>query len=106
MNLPIRLIQETDLQAVEAQLVDLAERHIADYETSWRNALQEVQAEDKYWDWAYKRGQADRRGNYEAYAVEYQSRTQGLMLIETQQYRSLLSPGDRIVYVVALASAP
>jgi hypothetical protein len=106
MSLPIRLIRGTDLQAVEAQLVELSERHIADYETSWRNALQEAQAEDKYWDWAYKQRQADRRGNYEGYAVEYQSRTQGMMLIETQQYRSLLSPGNRIVYVVALASAP
>jgi hypothetical protein len=106
MNFRIRLVQGADLQTVEAQLVNLTERHISDYETSWRNVLQEAQQEDKYWDWAYKQRQSDRQGNYEGYAVEYQSRTQGLMLIETQQYRSLLEPGQRIIYVVALASAP
>jgi hypothetical protein len=106
MNLPIRLVRGADLQTVEAQLVELSERHIVDYETSWRNVLQEAQQEDKYWDWAYKQRQSDQRGNYEGYAVGYQSRTQGLMLIETQRYRSLLAPGNPIIYVVALASAP
>jgi hypothetical protein len=106
INLLIRLIRGADLQVVDAQLVDLTEQHITDYVTLWCSVLQEAQQEDKYWDWAYKQRQSNRRDNYEGYAVEYQNRTQGLMLIETQQYRSLLEPSDRIVYVAALASAP
>jgi GNAT superfamily N-acetyltransferase len=106
MDLPIRLVRGIDLQVVDARLADLAERHIVDYETLWVEELQESQQEDKYWDWVYKRSQSDVKGNYEGYAVEYESRTQGLMLIETQQHRSLLAPGERIVYIVALASAP
>jgi hypothetical protein len=86
INLLIRLIRGADLQVVDAQLVDLTEQHITDYATLWCSVLQEAQQEDKYWDWAYKQRQSNRRGNYEGYAVEYQNRTQGLMLIETQQY--------------------
>lgn len=62
--------------------------------------------EDKYWDWHFKQRLSETRDNYEAYAVECEGNTQGLIALETQQHRSVLAPGERLVYVVTLSAAP
>jgi hypothetical protein len=43
---------------------------------------------------------------FEAYAIEYQGLTQGLIWLETQWHRSWLNPEQHLVYVEALAVAP
>jgi GNAT superfamily N-acetyltransferase len=43
---------------------------------------------------------------FEAYAIEFEGLTQGLLWLETQWHCSWLNPAHRLVYIEALASAP
>ena len=93
-------------QRVSASLVDLAQKHLEDFEASWRPMLEQAGAEDKFWDWVVKKRISLSSDNFEGYAVEYEGLTQGLMAIETQWHRSQIDRRNRIVYVQAIASAP
>lgn len=87
-------------------MVDLNQKHVDDFDSSWRSLLREFSQDDKYWDWAFKKQIYLESERYEGYAIEWNNQTQGLMIIETQWHRSQLNFGERIVYVVALAAAP
>ena len=106
VQLPVNLVRGSDNQVVEAALLSLAPNHVSDFEEFWRDQLRQFSAEDKYWDWAFKQRLANVNANYECYAIEYDGRTQGLTMFETQWHRSLLSPGHRLVFIEALSAAP
>lgn len=72
----------------------------------WLNQLRIIEADDKFWDWEFKLGLIDRDSEYEGYALEAEGFTQGLMKIETQRHGSIQTPGQRLVYIQYLTSAP
>ena len=102
----VELRRGEDNQAVSATLLSLTPKHVEDFAMRWRSPLAQASQEDKYWDWHFKQRLSATRDNYESYAVECEGDTQGLMALETQQHRSVLSPGEPLVYVVALSVAP
>lgn len=106
MQQPFLLIRGRKSDFVTANLVDLAQKHVEDFELLWREQLQTFTQSDKYWDWWFKKRVSISRDNYESYAIECEEKTQGLMTLETQWHRSQVSPNQRIVYVFALAAAP
>ena len=61
---------------------------------------------DGYWSWNYKLRQGNQDARYEAYAIEFEDLTQGLMFLETQWHRSQLPQRYPLVYIEALATAP
>lgn len=93
-------------ESVQAALVTLDEQHIVDYEDIWATTLREYAAPDKGFSWRFKQSLVEHNERYEGYAVEYESLTQGLILLETQTRWSQFTPGKRLVSVEALASAP
>ena len=106
MQISAELRRGADNQVVPATLVSLSPKHTEDFSTRWRPPLAEASSDDKYWDWHFKQRLSENRDNYEAYAVECEGLTQGLLAIETRQHRSVLDPGESLVYVVALSAAP
>ncbi len=99
MQQRVLLARGRDNQRVETLLVDLAEKHLDDFEAHWRPALEQVGAEDKFWDWVVKKRISLSSDNFESYAIEYQGMTQGLMAIATQWHRSQIDRQNRLVYV-------
>ena len=93
-------------QLTPALLCDMAQRHVDDVEAFWRGMLTTLDQEDAGWPWAQKLRRAERERRYEAYAIESEALTQGLMLIETQWHRSQFAQRYPLVYVEAIASAP
>ena len=91
---------------VLADLVTLADPHVADYETRWQATLKEYGEDDQGFSWRFKQQLMTRNDNYEDYALVVEGLTQGLMLIETQTRWSRFIPGKRVVGVDALATAP
>ncbi len=103
----VKLIHGTDGITVEADLVELAQKHVIDYAGKWKEQLKLHGQEDKFWDWEFKlQSMINKQPNREGYAIEYDGDTQGLMLIETQMHGSRLSEGKRLIYVDGIASAP
>jgi hypothetical protein len=84
----------------------MEENHLEDYETIWKGILLATEQPDRFWMWDYKLRQSNRDQRFEAYAVEVDDLTQGLMLLETQWHRSQTSQRPRLVYIEAIASAP
>jgi len=83
MQLPIQLLSGAG-QLTPALLCDMAQRHVDDVEAFWHGMLITLDQEDAGWPWAQKLRRAERERRYEAYAIESDALTQGLMLIETQ----------------------
>ncbi len=107
MRTKVSLIRGQDSIAVEADLVELAQNHVNDYTSNWKEQLRLYGQEDKFWDWEFKlKFIINRQENREGYAIEYSGETQGLMLIETQMHGSRISEGKRLVYIDGIASAP
>lgn len=102
----VPIIREQDDQAVTALLVTLAEDHLNDFATFWKARLCTSEQEDRFWDWELKQRVYLTSAHYEGYAIEYEQRAQGLMLLETGGHRSQFEPNRRLVYVHSLASAP
>jgi GNAT superfamily N-acetyltransferase len=102
----ILLARGRDNQRIETLLVDLAQKHLENFEDHWRPMLERAGAEDKFWDWVVKKRISLSSDNFESYAIEHEGMTQGLMAIETQWHRSQIDRRNRIVYVQAIASAP
>ena len=88
MRQRISLVQGRGDPRVEVLLVNLAQKHLDDFDRYWRPLLQQLEAEDKFWDWVVKKRISISSGNFESYALEFEGRTQGLMVIETQWHRS------------------
>ena len=80
--------------------------HWSDFQSVWQGILIELEQSDAMWMWDYKLRQAQQESCYEAYALEAESFTHGLMFLETQWRRSHLPQHYPLVYVEALASAP
>lgn len=99
-------LRQSNQQLAEVFICDMQARHLNDFNTLWRAMLEALQADDAFWDWARKKRLALSDDRYEAYAVEFQDLTQGLMWIETQWHSSRMAAGHPLVYVAALASAP
>ncbi|MGG6269031.1 hypothetical protein ACQ4M3_34325 [Leptolyngbya sp. AN03gr2] len=93
-------------QTVQAQLYLMQQRHVKDFEGFWRSILHELGQDDEFWGWAMKKRLTASDDRFEAYALEFEGLTQGLMWIETQWHRSWVNSVYRIVYIEALASAP
>ncbi|MTJ55347.1 GNAT family N-acetyltransferase [Anabaena sp. UHCC 0253] len=106
MQLQIQLNRGTDNSPVNANLVELSQKHIHDYENLWREELRVFQAEDKFWDWLFKLGYISKQDNQEGYALECEDCTQGLMMVETQLHGSRSAIGQRLVYIQYITSAP
>lgn len=93
-------------ELISADLVNLSDKHVEDYEQHWQPRLKEFSQEDQDLSWRFKEQLANRQANYESYAVEYNGMTQGMMLLETQYHWSMFTPGQRLVYVETVVSAP
>ena len=93
-------------ELISADLVNLSDNHVEDYDQHWQPRLQEFSQEDQNLSWRFKEQLANRQANYESYAVEYDGMTQGMMLLETQYHWSMFTPGQRLVYVETVVSAP
>ena len=106
MQQSIQLLRGEDGQAVTALLSEISQRHIDDYQNSWREMLQRYQQEDQFWSWEFKQRVFLSQKNYEGYALEVMGRTEGLLMLETQNHRSQLTPGQPLVYVMSIAAAP
>ena len=91
---------------VRAELVTLADNHVADYEDIWLAALREYGEADQGFSWRFKQNLIERHDSWEGYAIEHRGLTQGLILLETQTSWSIFTQGQRTVRVDALASAP
>ncbi|MBD2457725.1 GNAT family N-acetyltransferase [Nostoc sp. FACHB-87] len=107
MQSNVRLIRGQDSITVKADLVELTQKHADEYTSRWKEQLKLHGQEDKFWDWEFKlQFVISRQPNREGYAIEYDSETQGLMLMEAKLHGSRLTPGKRLVYVDGIASAP
>ncbi|RUT03961.1 hypothetical protein DSM106972_048750 [Dulcicalothrix desertica PCC 7102] len=106
VQLEVELKRGIDDTSVQAYLVDLKLKHAEDFENLWKNILIEFEQEDKFWDWKFKLRYAANNSNIEAYAIECENETQGLMQIETQLHGSQIERGQRLVYIDGLFSAP
>ena len=91
---------------IDALLCPMQQRHLEQFNLLWRSMLESLEAEDAFWDWARKKRLALTDERYEAYAIEFEDLTQGLIWIETSWHRSRWAAGQPLVYVEALASAP
>ncbi len=82
--------------------------HLSQIETIWKGMVVAAQEPDKSWDWAYKLRISQNDPRFEAYVVEIDRLTQGVVLIETLWHRSQIDGLERrpLVYVEFLASAP
>lgn len=70
-------------QPVQAQLCSMEQRHIEDFEGIWRDILHELGQDDEFWNWAMKKRLSASDDRFEAYALEYEGLTQGLIWLET-----------------------
>ena len=68
--------------------------------------LEALDGQDAFWDWARKKRLALTDERYEAYALQSDDLTHGLLWLETQWHRSQWVRSEPLVYVEALASAP
>jgi hypothetical protein len=105
MQQVIQLVNGTG-QLIEGSLCSMKQRHLQDYYEVWQPMLAESEQPDQGWPWDYKLRQSQQEERFEAYAIEVDDFTQGLLLIETQWHRSGLPERHRLVYIQAIASAP
>jgi hypothetical protein len=54
MRTKVNLIRGQDSMTVEADLVELAQKHVNDYASKWKKQLRLYGQEDKFWDWEFK----------------------------------------------------
>lgn len=106
VELLVQLLRGVDERPVEATLISLNQKHVEHFVTRWQPALIQATQADKYWDWQFKQRTAETYDNQECYAVECDGDTQGLLMLETQHHRSVLTPGEPLAYVAALSVAP
>ena len=105
MQQSIQLVNGTG-NIVDGLLCSMKPRHLEDYHEIWQPFLEATNQPDQGWPWDYKLRQSQQEERIEAYAVEVEELTQGLLLLETQWHRSEQSQRYPLVYVQAIASAP
>lgn len=106
MRQEIHLLQVRTQQLVNAVLTTLTDKHLNDFREFWKAQLRVTDKADQFWDWEMKNRVYLSDANYEAYAIECEQVTQGLMMIETIGHRSWYEPHRRLIYVSSLATAP
>lgn len=99
-------VKTTTGQFLEGQIVAMAERHLDDVELFWQPILAEVSQPDPVWKWDYKLRQSQQQDRYEAYSLDLDKLSQGLLFIETQWHRSQQAQQFPLVYVEMIVSAP
>jgi GNAT superfamily N-acetyltransferase len=99
-------LQRADGEIVTALICPMAQRHLDDFNLVWKPMLEALDGEDAFWDWARKKRLALTDERYEAYAMESDDLTHGLLWLETQWHRSQWVRSEPLVYVEALAAAP
>ncbi len=105
MQRSIQLLSGTG-EIVAGLLCSMSDRHLEDFETIWKGILRATEQLDSYWSWDYKLRQSKQDARYEAYSIEVDSLTQGLMFLETQWHQSQLPQRYPLIYIEALAAAP
>jgi hypothetical protein len=105
-RLDVPLVDGVSGAIVMGSLVTMTEKHLDDFEVFWKSRLQQVEADDKFFEWAWKRRVLVACGDSEGYAIEYENVTQGLMMLRVRGKRSVFDENRRIVYVSRLATAP
>ncbi|BAZ18595.1 hypothetical protein NIES4071_104800 (plasmid) [Calothrix sp. NIES-4071] len=106
MSKNIYLNRGADNSTVEATIMNLATKHVEDFENQWVGLLTQYKQEDKLWDLMIKLRMVSRYDNYEGYAVEYKNQTEGLLVIETTMHGSQITRRKRLVYIYYIATAP
>jgi hypothetical protein len=116
----VDLLNRLTRQFEEAALYSgLDETNLTDFETRWlpllaeklqhasREELAQAQAQDARWNWRRKEAAWGSALSYQAFAVEADRTTQGLMYVSTHRHSRLVGQlGAPIVYVEAIATAP
>lgn len=105
MKTSVKIFHIQNQQPVNADLLPLSDKHIADFETYWKPRLQASNEQDSHWEWK-KKASLLRTPNYELYALECDRITQGLMILEIDCHCSRLKEGKSLVYLDFLAVAP
>ena len=101
----VQLEQATG-ELITALICPMERRHLNDFDSIWRSLLSALNADDAFWDWARKKRLALTDDRYEAYALESDDLTHGLIWLETQWHRSQWVVDQPLVYVEAVVSAP
>ena len=105
MNKTVKLLHVLEQRVVDADILDLSIKHLTDFDTFWKPRLQPSAEQDRHWDWVNKYLKLT-TPNYERYALECETITQGLMLLELDFHRSRLEPGKSLIYIDYLVTAP
>lgn len=84
----------------------MAQTHLNDVLGLWRPMLEALGEVDAFWNWVRKKRLSLEEPGYEAYALEFEDVTQGLLWLETQRHYSQQDRTQWLVYVAAIASAP
>jgi len=100
-----RLVRQDGL-VVDADLLPLSSDHLSQFERIWKRMLQPSSEHDSHWDWVRKHRKVSNLPNYEAYALECDQMTEGLMFLECDFHHSRLEPDKNLVYVDFIATAP
>jgi GNAT superfamily N-acetyltransferase len=99
-------LQQADGEVVTVLICPMEQWHLDDFNLVWKPMLEALDGKDAFWDWARKKRLALTDERYEAYAMELDDLTHGLLWLETQWHRSQWVRSEPLVYVAALASAP
>lgn len=105
---PVKLLRVQDNRIVDAIVTIVTQKHLDDASSLWEPLLSGTGKDDEYWDWDRKSRRAKILPGDELYAVECEGITQGLMLIDILKKRCQIESQyqRRLVYILALASAP
>lgn len=99
-------VKTTTGQPLDGQIVPMNEGHLHDVETFWQPILMAVGHPNPVWKWTYKLRQSQQHDGYEAYSLDVDNLSQGLLFIETQQHRSQQPQRFPLVYVELIVAAP
>jgi hypothetical protein len=86
----------------------MTDLHLEAAERSWTPLLQQSGEEDEDWNWVRKRRREALLPGVEFYAIESEGSPQGLLAIDIlkKQCQIQLQSRQRLIYIVALATAP
>lgn len=101
----IQLVSGTG-ESISASLRSMNEKHLEDIQDYWQDILEATNQPDDGWAWEYKLRQSQQSERHEAYAIEEEGLTYGLIYIETQWRRSHLPHRNPLVYVETISVAP
>lgn len=101
----VKLLEVASQKEVDASIVPISSKHIADVKTYWKYRLESSGEEDRHWDWNLKI-RSRNSPNFEGYALEYQQITQGLIILEIDFHKSRIELSKSLIYIDYFATAP